>query len=70
MTNTHAVGVSTPRADALGKVTGSAEYTADVNVPGALWAKALRSPHVHARIVRIDASRARALRGGARCEGS
>ena len=63
MTNTHAVGVSTPRADALGKVTGSAEYTADVNVPGALWAKALRSPHVHARIVRIDASRARALPG-------
>jgi CO/xanthine dehydrogenase Mo-binding subunit len=63
MTNTHAVGVSTPRADALGKVTGSAEYTADVNVPGALWAKALRSPHVHARIVRIDTSCARALPG-------
>ena len=60
---THAVGVSTPRADGLGKVTGSARYTADVSLPGALWAKALRSPHPHARIVRIDAAKARALPG-------
>ena len=63
MTSNVAVGISIPRADALGKVTGAAEYTADVHVPGALWAKALRSPHVHARIKRINASRARALPG-------
>jgi CO/xanthine dehydrogenase Mo-binding subunit len=58
-----AVGVSVPRADGLGKVTGAAEYTADVVVNGALWAKALRSPHAHARIKRIDASKARAFPG-------
>jgi CO/xanthine dehydrogenase Mo-binding subunit len=58
-----AIGVSVPRADGLGKVTGSAEYTADVAIDGALWAKALRSPHAHARIKRIDASRARAFPG-------
>ena len=45
MASNVAVGISIPRADALGKVTGAAEYTADVHVPGALWAKALRSPH-------------------------
>ena len=56
-------GPSTPRADALGKVTGAARYTADVLLPDALWAKALRSPLPHARILRIDASRARALPG-------
>jgi CO/xanthine dehydrogenase Mo-binding subunit len=58
-----AIGVSVPRADGLGKVTGSAEYTADVAVPDALWAKVLRSPHAHARIVRVDASKARAYPG-------
>ncbi len=59
----HAIGLPTPRADGLGKVTGSAEYTADVPMPGALWAKVLRSPLPHARILRIDVSRARALAG-------
>ena len=60
---THPVGTPTPRADGLGKVTGAARYTADVGLPGALWAKSLRSPLPHARIVRIDTSRARALPG-------
>ncbi|MGZ8530558.1 MAG: xanthine dehydrogenase family protein molybdopterin-binding subunit [Candidatus Binatia bacterium] len=52
------VGKSTPRVDNLGKVTGDARYTSDVLLPGTLWAKTLRSPHAHARIVRIDTSRA------------
>ena len=59
----HAVGKAAPRVDGVGKVTGAAKFTADVDVPGALWAKALRSPHAHARIVAIDASRAKALPG-------
>lgn len=52
-----------PRADAPAKVTGTARYTADVRLPGMLHAKALRSPHAHARVVTIDAARARALPG-------
>lgn len=52
------VGQPTPRTEVSGKVTGSARYTADVLLPGTLWAKVLRSPHPHARIVRIDTARA------------
>ncbi|MFG1923471.1 molybdopterin-dependent oxidoreductase [Cryptosporangium sp. NPDC048952] len=44
-------------------VTGAARYTFDVDVPGLLHLKVLRSPHAHARIVRIDASAARAVPG-------
>ncbi|MBI2821960.1 MAG: xanthine dehydrogenase family protein molybdopterin-binding subunit [Acidobacteria bacterium] len=57
------VGKSTPRIDALERVTGKAVYTGDVDLPGMLYARVLRSPHPHARIVRIDASRALALPG-------
>ena len=52
------VGKSSPRVDNIGKVTGDARYTSDVLLPGTLWAKTLRSPYSHARIVRIDTSRA------------
>ena len=52
-----------PRADAPAKVTGTARYTADVRLPGMLHAKVLRSPHAHARLVSVDASRARELPG-------
>lgn len=52
------VGQSTPRVDNTGKVTGEARYTSDVLLPGTLWAKTLRSPYSHARIKRLDASRA------------
>src|SRR5207249_2122442 len=45
------------------KVTGRTRYTADLAPPGMLWGKCLRSPHPHARIVRVDASRARAVVG-------
>jgi CO/xanthine dehydrogenase Mo-binding subunit len=47
-----------PRTDNTGKVTGEARYTSDVLLPGTLWAKTLRSPYSHARIKRIDMSRA------------
>ncbi len=57
------VGRPTARIDALERVTGRAKYTGDVRLPGMLYARVLRSPHPHARIVRVDAARARALPG-------
>ncbi|HYA27334.1 MAG TPA: xanthine dehydrogenase family protein molybdopterin-binding subunit, partial [Acidobacteriota bacterium] len=54
----HVVGQPIPRIDNTGKVTGKARYTSDILLPGTLWAKTLRSPHAHARIVRIDTMRA------------
>ena len=53
------IGQSTPRSEVAGKVTGESRYTADVLLPGTLWAKVLRSPHSHARITRIDTSKAK-----------
>src|SRR5262249_60503600 len=57
------VGLSIPRPDGPEKVTGRVQYVADIKPRGLLHAKLLRSPHAHARIVRIDVSRARALPG-------
>ena len=57
------VGHATPRIDAVERVTGKATYTGDVMLPGMLYARVLRSPHPHARIRRIDASKALALPG-------
>src|SRR5881296_4608508 len=57
------IGLSIVRPDAPDKVTGQVQYVADLNPHGLLHAKLLRSPHAHARIVRIDVSRARALPG-------
>src|SRR5215831_18868531 len=57
------VGLSIPRPDGPEKVTGRVPYVADIKPRGMLHAKLLRSPHAHARIVRIDTSRAKALPG-------
>ena len=57
------VGLSIPRPDGPEKVTGQVQYVADLKPRGLLHAKLLRSPHAHARILRIDTSRARALPG-------
>ena len=57
------VGGRPIRHDGEEKVTGRARYSADINLPGLLHAKVLRSPHAHARIKSIDASRALALPG-------
>jgi len=57
------VGLSIPRPDGPEKVTGRVQYVADLQPRGLLHAKLLRSPHAHARIVRIDTSRAKALPG-------
>ena len=45
------------------KVTGRAQYLDDIELPGMLYAKILRSPHAHARIVGIDTSKASAFPG-------
>lgn len=57
------IGKSVPRVDACAKATGEAVFTADLNFPRMLVAKILRSPYPHARIVNIDPSRAKALKG-------
>ncbi len=57
------VGISTTRIDTLQRVTGKAQYTNDVKLPGMLYAKILRSPHPHARIRSIDTSKALAMPG-------
>ncbi|MGG7568687.1 xanthine dehydrogenase family protein molybdopterin-binding subunit [Rhodovulum sp. DZ06] len=57
------VGTRPDRPDGLDKVTGRARYGADISAPGMLFAAVVRSPHAHARIVRIDASKAEALAG-------
>jgi CO/xanthine dehydrogenase Mo-binding subunit len=58
-----AVGARLPRYDGLGHVTGRTQYVDDVRVTKMLWAKALRSPHHHAGITRLDTSKAEALPG-------
>jgi CO/xanthine dehydrogenase Mo-binding subunit len=57
------VGKRIPKRDAIDKVTGRATYIQDLKVPGMLYGKILRSKYPHARIVRIDTSRARKLLG-------
>ncbi|OGO42719.1 MAG: hypothetical protein A2Z05_06840 [Chloroflexi bacterium RBG_16_60_22] len=57
------VGHPVPRVDGKVKVTGTAVYADDLVLPGMLHGKLLRSPFAHARIVRIDTSRAEKLPG-------
>src|SRR4029077_12874340 len=58
-----AVGVSIRRVDGMEKVAGQALYAGDFSLPGMAHAKVLRSPVPHARIRRIDASKATGLTG-------
>ncbi|MBI4852554.1 MAG: 4-hydroxybenzoyl-CoA reductase subunit alpha [Acidobacteria bacterium] len=57
------IGKSAQMIDGTAKVMGTAIYADDIKLPGMLYGKILRSPHAHARIVRIDTSRAMALLG-------
>ena len=57
------VGTRPIRPDGVDKVTGRARYGADIDLPGMLHGRLLRSPHAHARILSIDTSRAEALDG-------
>jgi CO/xanthine dehydrogenase Mo-binding subunit len=57
------VGTRPIRPDGVDKVTGRAQFGADMVMPGMLWGKVKRSPHAHARIVSIDTSKAMKLPG-------
>ena len=57
------VGTRPIRHDGVDKVTGRAQYAADIQLPGALFGKVLRSPHAHAIIKSIDTSQAEAHPG-------
>ena len=57
------VGQRVQRPDGYEKVTGVGKYVADLALPGMLTGRILRSPLPHARIVRIDTSRARKVPG-------
>jgi 4-hydroxybenzoyl-CoA reductase alpha subunit len=57
------IGKRLPRVDGIVKATGEAKYAADLSLPGMLHAKILRSPYPHARILSIDALKARKLPG-------
>jgi CO/xanthine dehydrogenase Mo-binding subunit len=56
-------GKEARRVDGIEKVTGKALYTGDLQLPGMAYAKILRSPIAHARLVKVDASKARELTG-------
>jgi CO/xanthine dehydrogenase Mo-binding subunit len=57
------IGTRPIRPDGVDKVTGRAQYGADVRLTGMLYGAMLRSPHAHARILSIDTSQAEALPG-------
>ena len=59
----HVVGTRPVRPDGADKVTGRANFGADLRLPGMLVGRVKRSPHPHARILGIDTSAARALPG-------
>lgn len=59
----HVVGKSEVKVDAVKLAQGKAVFTDDFRLQGMLYGALLTSPHAHARIKRIDASRARALAG-------
>lgn len=58
-----AIGQAVKRVDGIAKVTGRIRYAGDVDVPGMIFGRCLRSPHASARIVSIDVRRAKTLPG-------
>ena len=56
-------GTDIQRLDGADKATGRAKYTFDINLPGMLTGRILRSPHPHARVVSVDLAGARSYPG-------
>ena len=54
----NALGISHPRPSAMSKACGTAQFTADIRIPGALELATLCSPHAHAKILSVDVSAA------------
>ena len=57
------IGTTPIRHDGYEKVTGKAKYGADIDLPGMLYGKILRSPHAHAKIVSINTKKAESIPG-------
>ncbi|MCH2113168.1 MAG: molybdopterin-dependent oxidoreductase, partial [Planctomycetes bacterium] len=57
------IGKRHRKVDGASKASGQAVYTDDIQLPGMLHAKTLRSPHAHANILSVDTSKAEALPG-------
>ncbi len=63
MTKYSVIGKRVNMIGGTDKVTGNARFTTDIVLPGMLYGKILRSPHAHARILKIDTSRAEKMAG-------
>lgn len=57
------VGTNVPRVHGIGIVTGQGQYTEHMTMPGTLYTRTLRSPHPHARVKRVDISKAEKFPG-------
>jgi CO/xanthine dehydrogenase Mo-binding subunit len=57
------IGKRQPKVDGWERVSGKAKYASDIYLPGMLYASILRSPYPHAKVVNIDAEKAKALPG-------
>ncbi|HWP85244.1 MAG TPA: xanthine dehydrogenase family protein molybdopterin-binding subunit [Terriglobia bacterium] len=57
------IGKRVPRLHGLGVVTNIGQYTQNMRMPGMLYTRTLRSPHPHAKVKRVDTSKAEALAG-------
>src|SRR3990172_4867874 len=57
------IGKPLPKIDAMAKCAGETVYADDLNLPRMIYAKLLRSPHPHARVLSIHTERARQLEG-------
>jgi CO/xanthine dehydrogenase Mo-binding subunit len=58
-----ALGERLPMVDAVPRVTGTIDFVLNLTLPGMLHGRVLRSPHAHAHVLSVDASRAEALPG-------
>jgi putative selenate reductase molybdopterin-binding subunit len=63
MADLKSVGRSERRVDSVKLATGRGTFVDDIALPGMLYARILHSPHAHARIAKIDATKARAIPG-------
>ena len=63
MSELSVVGKRLPKVNVWAHLTGTAKYADDIDLPRLLYGRLLRSPHAHARIVRVDVSRALAHPG-------
>lgn len=57
------IGQNVERIDARAKATGEAKFTVDLTAPGMVYAKYLRCPHAHARILSVETSEAEQMQG-------